>query len=73
MKGALTTPMLALIFFCILAEMGREVCFKHAANTPRPLSIAHQAGDVGRYCLLGDGTDRLDGRAGTRAFPSHFL
>jgi drug/metabolite transporter (DMT)-like permease len=32
MKGALTMPMLALIFFCIFAEMGREVCFKHAAN-----------------------------------------
>lgn len=29
--GPLTLPMLALIGFCILTEMGREVCFKYAA------------------------------------------
>src|SRR5262249_60584384 len=32
MSGVLTVPMLALILFCIAAEMTREVCFKHAAN-----------------------------------------
>ena len=37
MNGVLTTPMLALIFFCIFAEMGREVCFKHAANNASTL------------------------------------
>lgn len=32
MSGVLTMPMLALICFCILTEMGREVCFKQAAS-----------------------------------------
>ncbi|OBZ94924.1 permease [Pararhizobium polonicum] len=32
MSGSLTLPLLALIGFCILAEMVREVCFKQAAN-----------------------------------------
>lgn len=32
MSGTLTLPMLALIGFCILAEMAREVCFKQAAH-----------------------------------------
>lgn len=31
MSGSLTLPMLALILFCIAAEMAREVCFKRAA------------------------------------------
>ena len=33
MNGALTMPMLALICFCVVAEMAREVCFKQAANS----------------------------------------
>jgi len=32
MNGALTLQILALILFCIAAEMAREVCFKHAAS-----------------------------------------
>ncbi|AGT10400.1 DMT family transporter [Paracoccus aminophilus] len=32
MSGDLTLPMLALIAFCILTEVGREVCFKYSAS-----------------------------------------
>lgn len=32
MSGSLTLPTLGLIAFCILTEMGREVCFKFAAD-----------------------------------------
>jgi drug/metabolite transporter (DMT)-like permease len=32
MSGSLNMAMVALILFCILAEMAREVCFKQAAR-----------------------------------------
>jgi len=32
MTGTLSLSMLALVIFCILTEVGREVCFKFAAD-----------------------------------------